>query len=112
MQPGHGGAPGRPGIPAGPVAEVVVSVTRAVEDELADLERKVPGISRSILAATARQMAAELDGDNSATSKSMCARVLVEVREQLLALVPEEAEEDALDDLAKKRAARRSGAAS
>jgi hypothetical protein len=55
-------------------------------------------------------MAREIDSSgNSATSKSMCARVLAEVMAELRGLTPAEEESDALDDLSARRAARLGG---
>jgi hypothetical protein len=62
----------------------------------------------SALAATALALAAEVDkAKNSATSKSMCARVLADVLGQLRELKPPAEEGDSLDDLAARRRARR-----
>ena len=52
---------------------------------------------------TAVALARELDGDNSATSKSMCARALAELIDRLRALAPAEERADGIDDIAKKR---------
>lgn len=95
------------------VAEVVaVAVLDAVERDLAVFAKRSKGIDASTLAETARALAAELDDpSNSATSKSMCARALLDVLDQLKALLPPEKEGDALDDLSSRRAARIAGRA-
>ena len=98
-------------------------VVEAVERDLKALGLKA---SRSSLAAAALALARELDDfhadqeceecghvqswtskANSATSKSMCAKVLVEVLRELRALAPPKKEKTKVDDLAAKRASRR-----
>jgi hypothetical protein len=61
------------------------------------------------MAATALALAVELDGPTSATSKSMCAKALVDVMRELRALAPAEKENDGLDDLAARRRKRIAG---
>lgn len=61
------------------------------------------------LAAAARSIASELDGENSATSKSMCANALLAIMNRLWELVPAKPEDDSLDDLARRRADRKAG---
>lgn len=52
-------------------------------------------------------MARELDAmKNSATSKSMCAKALLDTLDRIRELLPEKEEGDELDDLARKRAER------
>lgn len=85
-----------------------MSVIEAVQG---DLERLGPKAARSGLAAVALALAAELDGDNSATSKSMCAKSMVDVLRELRLLAPPKLEADDLDDLTARRLARRSAAA-
>lgn len=90
------------------------SVVAAVESELAQLGKRDPDLAGSALAATALALARELDGKNSATSKSMCAKALNETMGQLRELAPESEEADKVDDLAarrKKRRERKSAAA-
>ena len=85
-------------------------VSAAVERDLKALAKRAAGVDKSSLAATALMLARELDNaGNSATSKSMCARVLVDVFDRLEALVPENEETDSLDDLSARRAARLAG---
>ena len=76
-----------------------------------DLERMGDEVSESALAATALALAAELDdADNSATSKSMCARALNETMAVLRELAPPKAERDRIDEVTRKREARRRSA--
>lgn len=66
--------------------------------------------SGSALGAVALALAREVDAaGNSATSKSMCARALVETLDRLRGLVPAEESADGLDELASRRAARVAG---
>lgn len=81
-----------------------VTVLSAVENDLAVLGDEVAG---SGLAAAALELARQLDGENSATSKSMCARSLVELMREIRALAPDAEEVDRIDDLASRRAGRR-----
>lgn len=76
-----------------------------------DLEAMGAKAAESTLAATAIALAAELDGANSATSKSMCAKALLEVMRELRVLAPPKQEADKLDDLTARREARRSAPA-
>lgn len=63
------------------------------------------------LAALALAMADEIDDPNSATSKSMCAKQLRDVLLDLKKVAPAVPEKDGLDELQKRRAARRAAAA-
>lgn len=64
------------------------------------------------LAALALALAAEVDNpENSATSKSMCGRTLLETLKQLRELAPPAEKEDKLDELSDRRARRRGSAA-
>lgn len=82
-----------------------------VEDALR-LELKEMTGSRSTLAASALALAREMDDpDNSATSKSMCARSLIETMERLLSLEPPKKENDRLDELSDLRTKRLAGRA-
>lgn len=83
-----------------------LTAVAAVRRDLADIAKRDPRLAESGLAATALALASELDAKNSATSKSMCARALVEALEKLRALAPEEEAHDQLDSLAARRAAR------
>jgi hypothetical protein len=73
--------------------------------EAFDLEMESIGgeFATSTLAATARALAVELDGDNSATSKSMCAKALADVMRELRALAPAKPEEDEVERARKRR---------
>ena len=86
-----------------------MSVVAAVTRDLDLIRSRAPELADSALGASALVLAAELDNaGNSATSKSMCAKALFEVMEQLRALAPPPAKEaDGIDDLASKREARR-----
>jgi hypothetical protein len=84
------------------------SVEAAVSRDLAALP---PDLATSALAMLALALAREVDGENSATSKSMCAGQLRDTLAQLRELAPSEEEADELDDLARRRATRRSGGA-
>jgi hypothetical protein len=85
-----------------------MSVVVAVEQELEDLG---PVAAGSALAAAALALARELDVPNSATSKSMCAKALVEVLREVRALAPARKETDGVDELTTRRAERRAAAA-
>lgn len=84
-------------------------VVAGVESELATF----PAWIRELATArVALQLAREMDSpDNSATSKSMCARQLMDAMSALRALAPPRQEADGVDDIARKRAQRRSGGA-
>lgn len=58
-------------------------------------------------AAVALSLAREMDvSGNSATSKSMCAKALMEAMERLRAMAPPAETKDGVDEIAAKRAAR------
>lgn len=79
---------------------------------LSDLKGLPAEMSKSGLAALALTLAREVDSPgNSATSKSMCARVLFDALERLRELAPVEEKADGLDDLVARRAARLAGVA-
>jgi hypothetical protein len=85
-------------------------VSEAIARDLAGIAQRAPDLADSTLAATARALALELDHPfNSATSKSMCARALMDAMTQLRELTPEEDEQDGLDDLSTRRANRLAG---
>lgn len=91
------------------VAEVV-SVFAAVERDLALLDKS---LAESSLAASALTLAAEMDAPgNSATSKSMCAKALLETMDRLRKMAPAVAASDGLDELTSKREGRLARAAS
>jgi hypothetical protein len=109
VQSGDGGAP-----PASDIAGVVMaakakvgSVVEALERDLAAVRKRAPAVADSTLAAAAMVLARELDdADNSATSKSMCARALAEALDTLQAAAPDTEETSKLDELNARRAAR------
>lgn len=84
-----------------------MSVEAAVERELGRLGGEWRD---SVLGATALALAAELDADNSATSKSMVAKALNETMAELRGLAPQKKEADPVDDLRAQRTKRRSRA--
>jgi len=87
--------------------EDMTPVVAAVTRDLAAIRRRDPDLSQSALAASALVLAGELDDpENSATSKSMCARALTETMERLRDLLPPDTEADRLDDLSARRAER------
>lgn len=88
-----------------------MSVRAAVELDLAAVRRSAPEIAGSALAALALALADEIDGGNSATSKSMCAGRLMDALTQLRALVPPERKADGIDDIAHQREKRLAAAA-
>ena len=71
-------------------------VELAIRRDLAALPDDLAG---SGLAATAIALARAMDDNNSATSKSMCARAILELTDRLRALAPADEEDDALDGL-------------
>jgi hypothetical protein len=76
------------------------TVYAAVERDLA----KWPAdLADSALAASALALASEMDEHNSATSKSMCAKALLETMDRLRSLAPANEEDDALDELRSRR---------
>lgn len=86
-----------------------MSVEAAVARDLKQFGREARD---SALAATALALAAELDDpSNSATSKSMCAKSMVDVLRELRAVAPPKREADDLDDLTARRKVRRAVAA-
>ena len=90
-----------------PVFEAMVTVVDAVTRDLAALAKRAPELAESAEAATALALARELDDNNSATSKSMCARALTETMAALRAMAPPVETTDALDQLAAARSKRR-----
>lgn len=87
---------------------MVGTVVEAVGRDLAALGDDA--LAESALAAAALALARELDDpSNSATSKSMCARALLDTLNRLRELAPEDEEEDGVDELRARRAARLAG---
>lgn len=83
-----------------------MSVLESVERDLAELERRKPGVSEGALAGVARILAAELDGDNPASAKAQCAKALKDVMDALSAVAPAAPLETRIDELASGRARR------
>lgn len=82
----------------------------AVERDLAAIRAADAELAESALAALAVSLAREIaHPGNSATSKSMCARTLLDTMNQLRDLAPAKEEGDGLDDLSARRAARLAG---
>lgn len=87
------------------------SVTAGVQRDLEALAKSAPALATSGLALSALALAGEIDSPhNSATSKSMCARVLLDTLDHLRELAPEGQEADELDELSARRTARRQSA--
>lgn len=82
-------------------------VTSVVEAVARDLERLGGDVADSALAATALALAAEIDGANSATSKSMCARELRETMALLREQAPPAVVADRIDEVKSARERRR-----
>ncbi len=87
-------------------AVVDMSVKAATRRDLAVIEALDPALANGALAASALVLAEALDGENSATSKSMCARSHADLMETIRALAPAVREGDSVDELAAQRAAR------
>lgn len=86
-----------------------VTVRGAVESDLAELAKRDPHLPATALAASALELARQMDDpENSATAKSMCSRALTEVLDRLAAQAPAKAKGDRIDELAQRRASRRS----
>ena len=90
-----------------------VSVLESVERDLAEIAKRDKALAESALAATAKQLACELDAPkNSATSKAMCAGKLIDALDRLRELAPvEDSKGNPVDELGAKREARRAGGA-
>ncbi|MDQ3730302.1 MAG: hypothetical protein M3355_12025 [Actinomycetota bacterium] len=88
------------------------TVVAAVKRDLKVIGKRDSALAESALAASALMLADTLDNPrNSATSKSMCAKALLETMDRLRELAPDQQEADELDDLAARRAARLAGSA-
>ena len=87
-----------------------MSVVGGVELNLADLASRSSSLAVSALAQSALELARQMDDPgNSATSKSMCAKALMETLERLYSMAPPKMEQDGVDDLSDRRAARLEG---
>lgn len=83
-------------------------VVDAVQRDIDDLAKRDEGLAQSALAATAMQMAYELQNPyNSATSKAQCAKSLREALADLREMAPPAVLKDGVDDLSTHRAKRR-----
>jgi hypothetical protein len=85
-----------------------MAVVDAVQAEIDRIGEKAQGTT---MAETALSLARELDGQNSATSKSMCAKALIDVMRELRSLAPPVPEEDEVERARKRRADRLAGTA-
>lgn len=87
------------------------SVIDAVARDLDAIRERDAVAADSALAATATRLAYELENPyNSATSKSMCAKALIDALDRLQVQVSDaDEEEDRLDELSSRRAARLAG---
>lgn len=89
-----------------------VTVVASVKRDLAALAKLDADLAASALAASALVLARQLDNPKvSATAKSMCARTLLDTLDRLRELAPDEQEDDQLDQLSARRAARIAGRA-
>ncbi len=79
-------------------------VTAAVQRDLAAIGVRDEALAESGLAAAALELAAQLDGDNSATSKAACAKALGEILATLRELAPVAQLDDQVDELAARAA--------
>ena len=81
-----------------------LTVTSAVARDLAQMAARDPLLARSSLAMAALALAREMDDpDNSATSKSMCARALLDTMDRLAELCPPLRKGNAVDLLTAQR---------
>ena len=88
------------------------NVADSVARDLEEIKTRMPALAESALAATALALALQLDHPyNSATSKSMCAKALMDAIGQLRELAPPPVKRDKLDELTDRRERRRSGLA-
>lgn len=85
-----------------------MNVVDAVQRDLDQIKRRDPRLAESALAASALALAADLDNPRTtANARAQAAKVLLETLDRLRMLVPPAEQEDAVDDLSAKRAARR-----
>jgi hypothetical protein len=119
MQPGHRRARQTAVSTSPPAVEAMVMAQRkpltvvdAVHDELDAIAKLDADLARSGFAASALALAQALDDpENSATSKSMCARALLDALDRLRELAPEEKKDGKVDEISERRATRRRRAA-
>ena len=86
-----------------------LSVYNSVRADLDKLREVAPELANSALAATMLALAREMDDENSATSKSMCAKALLDIDTRLRMLSPSATQEDEVDELTARRSARLAG---
>lgn len=89
------------------MVDIPTSVVDAVTADLKELAKRDPRLARSTHAASALALARELDDNNSATSKSMCARALNETMDRLRELAPPLVQKDGVSDIEDQRKKRR-----
>lgn len=83
------------------------AAVEAIDHDIAAIRERDEDLADSALAAAAMSMAYELENPyNSATSKSMCARALLELMNRLRELAPPAEQGDGVDDIATQRAKR------
>jgi hypothetical protein len=89
-----------------------LTVADAVERELARIAKLDKELARGPYAASILALARELDDpENSATSKSMCARSLLDTLDRLRELAPSEEKDDQVDELVNRRRRKLAGGA-
>lgn len=81
-----------------------MSVFEAVKRDLSEYP---PAVAKSALAASALELARLMDGNNSATSKAICAKALQDTLDRLRELSPPKEKADGVDDLNAQRVKRR-----
>ena len=87
-----------------------MNVVEAVRRDLEAIGRRDSELAESALAATALSLAASLDDpSNSATSKSMCSKSLLDILDRMRELAPPAEENDDLDELQARRTLRLEG---
>lgn len=104
MQSGHEQPPSLSPL-KGLVTDLLMTVAAATQRDIDKLAERDSSIATCGLAALALALAREMDEDNSATSKSMCARALAETLDRLQAMAPAEEAADFIDELNARRAA-------
>lgn len=83
----------------------------AVERELKRIHEADSSLADSALAALALSLAREMDGPGGVQAKAACGKTLLDTLDRLRELAPAKRQEDAIDQLAKQRAKRRSRSA-
>jgi hypothetical protein len=85
----------------------VVSVLEATKRDIEEIAKRDRSLAESALAALALALAAEMDKpSNSATSKSMCGKTMLDALKMLRELVPEVREASPLDEIRARRDAK------